>query len=174
MQTSEALKYPIGRFHAPVTIDDALRGKWIEQISQLPATLAAAVEGMSEQQLDTPYRPGGWTVRQVVHHVGDSHINSYIRFRLALTEETPLIKAYEEHLWAELPDARTMPVSVSIDLLSALHKRWTTLLSNMIEADFKRRLRHPVSGEMALDWILGLYAWHGRHHTAHVLLAKMI
>lgn len=130
--------------------------------------MSAAVEGLSDAQLDTRYRPEGWTARQVVHHVADSHMNSYIRFRWALTEEVPLIKAYEEQLWAELPDARTMAPRVSLELLDALHRRWTALLQQMTEADFAKRLRHPVSGEATLGKMTALYAWHGRHHVAHI------
>jgi hypothetical protein len=164
----ESLKYPIGKYQPPPIIDEAQRSEWITQISALPAELSATVHGFTDQQLDTPYRPGGWTVRQVIHHVADSHMNSNIRFRWALTEDVPLIKVYEEQLWAELPDARTEPVKVSLSLLEALHWRWTALLKQMTEADFKRSLRHPVSGETQLDRMLGLYAWHGKHHTAHI------
>ncbi len=162
------LRYPIGKYQAPANIDHAQRQLWISNIASLPSELAAAVAGLNDQQLDTPYRDGGWTVRQVIHHVADSHMNSTIRFRWALTEDEPLINAYEEQLWAELPDAKTLPVEVSLDLLSSLHARWTDLLRHMTEADFKRRLRHPVSGETSLDKMLGLYAWHGHHHTAHI------
>jgi len=167
--TIESLKYPIGRYQAPADIDKTLRQMWIEKISSLPAELGAAVSGLNDQQLNTPYREGGWTVRQVVHHVADSHMNSYIRFRWAMTEDKPVIKAYEEGLWAELPDARTLPVIVSLDLLGAMHRRWTTLLESMTEGDYARCLIHPASGEHTLGKMLGLYAWHGQHHTAHVL-----
>ena len=163
------LRYPIGKYDAPTIIDEAQRQTWIRQIAALPAELSTAVKGLFEEQLDTPYREGGWTVRQVVHHVADSHMNSQIRFRWALTEELPLIKAYEEGLWAELPDAKTMPIDVSLRLLASMHERWTTLLHSMTAADFQRKLRHPVSGELTLEWMLGLYAWHGRHHTAHIV-----
>jgi hypothetical protein len=164
----EDLKYPAGRYQVPADIGEEQRSEWINAISSLPAQLSTAVRGLVDGQLDTRYREGGWTVRQVVHHVADSHMNSYIRFRWALTENVPLIKAYQEALWAELPDAKSMPVQVSLDLLAGLHQRWTALLNHMTEADFERRLRHPEAGELALDRMLGLYAWHGRHHVAHV------
>jgi uncharacterized damage-inducible protein DinB len=168
----ESLQYPIGRYRAPENIDGPVRTSWLRDIASLPAELSASVQQLTDAQLDTPYRDGGWTVRQVVHHVADSHLNSQIRFRWALTEETPLIKAYDEALWAELPDARSLPVQVSLDLLDGLHRRWTSLLRAMTDADFRRRLRHPVSGECDLNWMLGLYAWHGRHHTAHISSLK--
>ena len=167
--TIESLKYPIGRYQAPATIDEAQRKEWMKQISLLPSELSAAVSGLNDEQLDTPYREGGWTVRQVVHHVADSHMNSYIRFRWAMTEDKPVIKAYEEGLWAELPDARTLPVGVSLELLDGMHRRWTALLESMSEGDYARCLIHPASGEHTLGKMLGLYAWHGQHHTAHVL-----
>jgi len=164
----EALQYPLGKYQAPAIIDEAQRKAWIRQIASLPVQLASAVHGLHDEELDTPYREGGWTVRQVVHHVADSHMNSQIRFRWALTEETPLIKAYEEGLWAELPDAKTLPVKVSLDLLDGLHRRWIALLLRMTDGEFKKTLRHPSAGELSLEWMLGLYAWHGRHHTAHI------
>jgi uncharacterized damage-inducible protein DinB len=170
--TLEALQYPLGKYEAPATIDEVQRKAWIRQIASLPVQLSSAVHGLHDEELDTPYREGGWTVRQVVHHVADSHLNSQIRFRWALTEDVPLIKAYHEKLWAELPDARTLPVKVSLDLLDGLHRRWIALLLRMTEADFKRRLRHPEAGELTLEWMLGLYAWHGRHHTAHITRLK--
>jgi len=123
---------------------------------------------LSEQQLDTPYRDGGWTVRQVVHHMPDSHMNSYVRLRLALTENEPIIKPYVEHLWADLYDARTAPIAVSLALLEALHQRWVMLLRSLKPADFSRTFRHPENGVRTIDWLLQLYAWHGRHHVAHI------
>ena len=162
------LRYPIGKFAPPASsTPDDRRGR-IEEIAELPAALRAAVEGLSPAQLDTPYRPGGWTVRQVAHHVPDSHINAYVRFRLALTEQEPTIKPYEERAWAELADARTLPADVSLALLDALHDRWTTLLRALPDEAWGRRLHHPESGVHTLDWMLALYAWHGRHHVAHV------
>jgi hypothetical protein len=130
--------------------------------------LRAAVLGLSEEQLDTPYRPGGWTVRQVVHHVPDSHMNAYVRFKLALTEEAPTIKPYAEARWAELPDTRLTPPEVSLTLLDNLHERWVNILRNMTPEDFERRLQHPEKGLLTLDAMLSLYSWHGRHHVAHV------
>lgn len=140
----------------------------IDDIAALPADLRAAVAGFSPNQLDTPYRPGGWTVRQVVHHVPDSHLNSYVRFKLAVTEEEPVIKPYDEAAWAELPDARGDDVEGSLLLLAALHRRWTHFLRSLDDAQFGRSFRHPELGVVTLDHNLQLYAWHGRHHLAHV------
>jgi len=166
---SEAdLKYPVGRYQPPATISASQRVAWIEQMAQLPTNLLKAVAGLNDAQLDTPYRPGGWTVRQVVHHFPDSHLNSYTRFRLALTEDSPLIKPYEEGLWAQLPDARTAPIAPSLTLLEGLHARFVLLLNSLSDADFARTFRHPELGEKRLDWTLGLYAWHSLHHTAHI------
>ena len=161
-------RYPVGRFDAPVSISADRRAAWIADVRELPAQLSAAVHGLNDTQLDTPYREHGWTVRQVVHHVADSHMNSYIRFRWALTEDHPPIKTYEQGMWAGLPDACTAPVAISLTLLEALHARWILLLTAMTDADFARGLQHPELGELKLDWMLGLYAWHGRHHTAHI------
>lgn len=161
-------RYPIGRYTPPPEITAAQRAEWIEQLSSAPAELITAVEDLSESQLDTAYRPGGWTIRQVVHHVPDSHINSYIRFRLALTENAPTIKPYEESAWAELTDAKHAPIDASLLLLVALHQRWVTLLQSLSDEQFNRTFRHPEHGEVTLNWNLGLYAWHGRHHTAHI------
>jgi hypothetical protein len=164
----ESLQYPIGKFHAPEPCHPEQRNEWIKAISCLPSGLSAVVQDLSERQLDTPYRPDGWSVRQVVHHVADSHMNSVIRFRWALTEDVPLIKAYDEALWAQLPDAASLAPQVSLDLLDGLHRRWTALLTQMTDADFERRLRHPESGELSLNKMLALYAWHGQHHVAHI------
>ena len=161
------LRYPIGRFSARSEVAPEERAAFIGQIAAAPAALRAAVTGLSDAQLDTPYRPGGWTVRQVVHHVPDSHLNAYTRFRLALTENDPLIRTYEQGAWAELPDSR-LPIDVSLRLLDALHGRWVVLLRSMSDTDFERPLRHPESGPMTLDMLLQLYAWHGRHHAAHI------
>jgi hypothetical protein len=165
----EDLQYPIGRFHKPELLSGEQRSQAIDQIAQTPAKLRHAVSGLDDIQLDTAYRPGGWTVRQVVHHVPDSHMNSYIRFRLALTEEVPLIKPYNEKQWAELTDARTMPVEPSLELLDALHSRWVTLLRSLAPEDFRRAFRHPELGLVTLDGNVALYAWHGRHHVAQVV-----
>jgi uncharacterized damage-inducible protein DinB len=130
--------------------------------------LRAAVAGLSQEQLDTPYRPGGWTVRQVVHHVPDSHLNSYVRFKLALTEDAPTIKPYDEALWAQLPDAAATPIETSLALLEALHHRWVRMLESTSETDFLRAFRHPEIGMIRLDQNLAMYAWHGKHHVAHI------
>lgn len=140
----------------------------IDQVAAVPLRMRDAVAGLTPAQIDTPYREGGWTVRQVVHHVPDSHLNAYIRFKLALTEERPTIKPYDEARWANLPDTHSTPVSTSLDLLESLHDRWVRLLRAMKENDFQRRLVHPESGEMSVDNLLALYAWHGRHHVAHI------
>jgi uncharacterized damage-inducible protein DinB len=161
------LRFPIGKFsHVPDPTPDQ-RLTWIRWIADAPAQLRQAVSGLSDAQLDTPYRPEGWTLRQVVHHVPDSHLNAYVRFKLALTEDTPTIKPYDESEWARLPDART-PVEDSLALLEALHRRWVILLESMSAADFHRQLVHPERGQISNDWLLQLYAWHGRHHTGHV------
>jgi uncharacterized damage-inducible protein DinB len=164
----ENLQYPIGKFRPQPEWAVAETADNIEAIAQLPTLLRQAVEGLTEEQLDTPYRPGGWTVRQVVHHLADSHINSYNRFRLALTEDRPTIKPYDEKRWAELPDAKSSPVEVSLVLLNALHQRWATLLRSLSPADLQRVFLHPESGENSLAKATALYAWHGRHHLAHI------
>lgn len=166
--SSVDLRYPVGRYKAPTEITREQRAAWIDEIDALPGRLREAINGLDETQLDTPYRPGGWTVRQVVHHYPDSHLNSYGRFRLALTEETPMIKTYEEAAWAELPDAKSGPVEVSLSLLDALHRRWVMLLRSMTDEQFKRSFRHAEWGEIALEWSVGLYAWHSRHHVAQI------
>jgi hypothetical protein len=163
------LRYPIGKFAYDGAMTDARRAACVARISAAPAALRAAVAGLTDAQLDTPYRPDGWTVRQVVHHVPDSHLNAYVRMRLALTEDVPTIKPYEEARWAELPDARTLPVEVSLALLEALHVRWTALLRTFGAVEGARQLRHPEHGRlMTIDELLALYAWHGEHHVAHV------
>jgi len=167
MDTAD-LRYPIGKFQFPAAVSDQDRELFIEQIAETPANLKASIEGLSEAQLATPYRPGGWTVRQVIHHVPDSHLNSYVRFRWALTEDEPLIKAYHEDRWAELNDARTAPVEMSLALLDALHVRWTVLLRSLSKEDLSRTFRHPELGPVRLEQSLALYAWHGRHHVAHI------
>lgn len=162
------LRYPIGRFTPPNPLTAADRARLIEEIESAPAALRRAVRDLDSPQLDTPYRPGGWTVRQVVHHVPDSHLNAYTRFKLGLTEDVPTIRTYEEKAWAELPEARTAPLEISLDLLDALHIRWVRMLRALDQAGFSRRILHPESGEMSLDVLLALYAWHGRHHVAHI------
>jgi hypothetical protein len=162
------LRYPIGKFDFKQAVDPASIPALIGDIAALPANLRAATGGLNDEQLDTPYRPGGWNVRQTVHHVADSHMNSYVRLRLALTETEPTIRPYEEQLWAELLDARTAPVELSLQLLDSLHARWVMLLRSLPPADFSRCFRHPELGLVRLDTNLGLYSWHGKHHTAHI------
>ena len=163
------LRYPVGKFNWDAPISDADFPLLIASIAETPGALRRAVAGLSPDQLATRYRPGGWTVKQVAHHVPDSHMNAYTRFKLALTEDEPTIKPYNEAAWAELPDSRKVPVDVSLDLLDALHLRWVALLRSMEPADFNRTLRHPEHGRVfTLKQMLGLYAWHGRHHVAHI------
>jgi uncharacterized damage-inducible protein DinB len=162
------LRYPVGRFQRPTEISDADRHRFIDAIAALPGELAAAARGLTDAQLDTPYREGGWTVRQVVHHVADSHINAYCRVRFALTEHEPTIKPYDEGMWAELADAKSMPVATSLALLDAVHARWVTLLRSLNPEQFGRVFHHPESGKQTIDSMLALYAWHGKHHTAHI------
>ena len=161
-------RYPIGKYRPPAEISAEQRAEWIEQIAQAPARLRAAVQGLTDAQLDTPYRDGGWTVRQVAHHVADSHINALIRFKLGLTEEHPTIKPYDEAAWAVLGDVAATPVEVSLALLDNLHVRWHNLLRSIGEEQWARTIHHPENGTMRLDFTLGMYAWHGRHHVAHV------
>ena len=162
------LRYPIGRMERTPSLSVDERRAAIDAIDTAPARLRAAVRGLSDAQIETPYRPEGWTVRQLVHHVADSHMNAYTRFRLALTEDNPTIKPYDEAAWAELADVRAMPIGVSLDLLEGMHARLVHLLRATPAAAFARTLQHPVNGPMTLDALLGVYAWHGRHHTAHV------
>ena len=169
----EQLRFPAGRFAPPAAATAADRARWIAEIEALPAQMREAVASMSDAQLDTPYRPDGWTVRQVVHHVPDSHANAYVRFKLALTEDAPTIKPYDEARWAELPDVRATPVAVSLALLEALHARWVVLLRDMSESDWSRTYVHPEGNRTwRLDTALAMYAWHSRHHLGHVMLVK--
>ena len=162
-------RYPIGKFSFEDSPSQVQRDTWLNDLASLPQELRKAIEGFSDKQLDIPYREGGWTVRQVVHHVADSHMNSYVRFKLALTEDAPTVKPYNEAAWAELVDAKTLDVETSLVLLEALHKRWTTLLKSLDTKDWARTFTHPESGrEASLERNLALYSWHGRHHTAHI------
>ncbi|HYG97889.1 MAG TPA: bacillithiol transferase BstA [Terriglobales bacterium] len=161
-------RYPIGRFQPPSGMSDQHRHEFISEIAEAPEKLRKALVGLSDAQLDTPYREGGWTVRQVVHHMFDSHVNAYVRFKLALTEDEPTIKPYDEALWADLPDARTAPAELSVSLLDNLHKRWVLMMRAMSDTGWARRFQHPERGIMSLDFTLALYAWHGRHHVAHI------
>jgi DinB superfamily len=164
----EDLRYPVGEFHFPESVSAPELATFIDQIAETPGHMRTAVAGLSDSQLDTPYRPGGWTVRQLAHHVPDSHINSYTRFRLALTEDEPVIKPYEEARWAELADARTLLIEPSLVLLESLHARWVPLLRSLSDAEWKRTFRHPALGVVRLEQNAALYAWHGRHHVAHI------
>jgi uncharacterized damage-inducible protein DinB len=164
----EKLRYPTGRLVYPESLTPEERRAGIATIAATPERLRAAVAGLSEAQLDTPYRPGGWTVRQVVHHIPDSHMNAYIRFKLALTEEEPTIRGYDQTAWAELPASRTAPVEGSLDLLTSLHESWVRMLTAINPEDWARTYRHPESGTHKLDGLLAVYAWHGPHHTAQI------
>jgi uncharacterized damage-inducible protein DinB len=161
-------RYPVGKFvwHEETAADD--RQQFIAQIEEAPAKLCAAVQGLTDAQLDAPYREGGWTVRQVVHHLADSHMNGYARFKLTLTEDQPTVKTYDEKRWAELADAKTAPIETSLNLLGSLHRRWVMLLKSLSPADYGRKMKHPELGEVALEKYLALYAWHGRHHVGHI------
>nr|WP_185151396.1 putative metal-dependent hydrolase [Peribacillus simplex] len=161
------LRYPVGKFQFEGKITSGIAEGWINEIKALPRMLREAVGNMNDEQLDTAYRPGGWTVRQVVHHIADSHMNAYIRFKLALTEESPVIKPYEEAQWAELPDY-DLPIEVSLSLIESVHIRMCKLLSGLHADDMGRTFIHPDSGEVTVGENIGIYAWHGRHHLAHI------
>ncbi len=165
----QSLSYPIGKFEHKGRSSEAQRAQLIEDIEFAPIRLRRAVAGLSDAQLDTPYRPGGWTVRQVVHHVPDSHLNAYVRFKLALTEKQPTIRPYDEKAWAVTPEVKSTPIEISLALLESLHQRWVRLLRSMSGADFRRKFQHPELGVLDLDRYLALYAWHGKHHVAHIL-----
>ncbi len=162
------LQYPIGKLERKSTLTQDERRDIIRQIGETPAHLRKAVAGLTPDQLETPYRPGGWTVRQVVHHVPDSHLNAYVRIKLALTESQPTVKPYDEKRWAELYDVKVTPVEVSLSLLESLHERWIILLRSLASDDFLRTLMHPEHGVITVDFLLQLYGWHGRHHVAHI------
>jgi uncharacterized damage-inducible protein DinB len=166
------IRYPIGKFESKNNVSTDDRRECIRHIAEAPAKLRAAVRNLTNEQMNTPYRPNGWTVKQVVHHVADSHLNAYVRFKLAMTEQEPTIKTYAENLWAELPDARNAPVETSLQLLESLHQRWILLLESFTPADFSRTFRHPDRGIMTLEQLLQLYSWHGRHHVAHITSLK--
>jgi hypothetical protein len=172
MSELDGRRYPVGPMPRNKTpLDRASRTALIETIGQAPAALRQLVKGLTNAQLDTPYRSGGWTIRQVMHHLPDSHMNAYVRMKLAVTESAPLIKPYDEAAWAELPEARTAPVAMSLDLLDALHRRWTAFLTALPDSEFQKPYTHPELGPVTIDEALGMYAWHCRHHTAHVKLA---
>lgn len=166
------LRYPIGRFNHNINVTKEMRSELIKTIENLPSLLRKEVEHLSKEQLDTRYREGGWTIRQVVHHLPDSHLNSYVRFKLTLTEDNPSVKTYEEHLWAELKDTYETPIEVSLNLLDSLHQRWVILLKSLSDEQFKRTFKHPEWNNMPLDKTLALYAWHCNHHLAHITELK--
>ena len=161
-------RYPIGKFNYEGPPSEEQRKKLIEDIAQTPAALRAAVNGLSPERIETPYRDGGWTVRQVVHHVPESHMNAYIRFKLALTEDQPTVKPYEEDRWAKLSDVQSTPLEVSLSLLELLHDRWVRVLKSIRPEEWKRSFKHPQLGVVPLEKNLCLYSWHGRHHVAHI------
>jgi hypothetical protein len=161
-------RYPIGSFQSRDSLSASERAAMTDQIAATPQKLRAAVRGLDERQLDTPYRDGGWTLRQVAHHLPDSHLNAYVRLKLALTEEKPVIKPYDEAAWAALPDSRLVPIETSLTLLETLHERWVAVLRQMKPVDFGRQFTHPEHGLINLDWLLAMYSWHGRHHVAHI------
>jgi uncharacterized damage-inducible protein DinB len=161
-------RYPIGQFKKPTSVSPSDRERFIQEMAIAPSRLRDAIRGLDRTQLDTPYREGGWTVRQVVHHLPDSHLNAYVRLKLALTEDAPTIKPYDEALWAEVPEAKTAPVEISLDLLDSLHARWIAALRALPAETFERTYVHPESGPTTLNQQLALYAWHGRHHVAQI------
>ena len=161
-------RYPIGNFEMPTQVTPVRRAQAMDEIAALPVKMRAAVNGLDDAQLDTPYRSGGWTVRQVVHHVPDSHLNAYVRLKLALTEEKPTIKPYDEDAWSKLADSKSTPIEVSLSLLTAVHDRFDRIWRSLKPEQFARQLVHPESGERTVDWLLFLYEWHGKHHTAHI------
>ncbi len=168
MPTLEELRFPIGKFTQPEVVSNDQYDTYIKEIEKLPYDLRESVSGLTEAQLDTQYREGGWTVRQVVHHVPDSHVNAYIRMKFAVTEDSPVIKSYEEAKWAELPEAKSGPADMSIDLLDALHRRWVMFLRALTADDFGKAYMHPELGKVTLDEALALYSWHCRHHGEHI------
>jgi hypothetical protein len=170
---SENLKFPIGEFDKNIEVTDELRNGFISDLRELPLKVRSAVESLSDEQLDMPYRPEGWTVRQVIHHIADSHLNAFIRIKLALTEDVPTIRPYDEAEWAKLSDSE-LPIEPSMKIIEGVHTRLVEILSNLSDDDFKRKLDHPDSGEWKLENFIGLYAWHGKHHTAHIRQAGRI
>lgn len=161
------LAYPIGKFSRPATITADDRSASIDHLAALPLALRTALDGLNNAQLDTPYRPGGWSVRQVVHHLADSHLNAFVRIKLALTEDAPLIKAYDEKAWAELADSAS-PIDPSLAIIDGVHERMVTVLRSLPAVAFARHLQHPERGPMTIDMVAAMYSWHGRHHVAHI------
>jgi hypothetical protein len=169
MPDLEQLKYPVGKLQrVSPPLDRATRSACLDTIEQLPARVRSLVAGLTDAQLDTPYRPGGWTIRQVIHHVPDSHMNAYIRMKLAATEEMPTVKTYQEDRWAELPDGKSGSISMSLDLLDALHRRWVAFLRGLPEQDLQKAFSHADWGRVTIDESIAMYAWHSRHHAAHI------
>jgi DinB superfamily len=166
------LRYPVGTFSFDSSVTPQKRQAWIRQIADAPRAIRAAVAGLTDRQFDTPYRPDGWTIRQVVHHVPDSHLNAYCRFKFGLTEDHPTIKPYDEAAWAKVADTARTPPDVSLALLDALHQRWVVLLESMNETQFARTVHHPDHGAITLDWMVQMYAWHGTHHAAHITAVR--
>jgi hypothetical protein len=172
MSANPDIRYPVGPLVWPQEVSPNERAAAIKDIAEMPLKLREAVAGLAPAHLDIPYREGGWTIRQIVHHIPDSHINSYVRFKLALTEDAPTIKPYDEVRWAEIEDARSAPIELSLDLSEALHRRWVLMLNSMAEADFERTLRHPENGVMTLKSMLAGYGWHARHHVAQIVTTR--
>lgn len=171
MEGIENLKYPIGKYSPPESINPQILNNWILQIAQLPKDLRTLTVNLSEDDLDKTYRPGGWNVRQLVHHIGDSHLHIYVRFKWTLTEDKPTIKAYFEDRWADLDDS-TAPIDMSVDFIEALHRKWVFLMESLTDQQWERKFVHPESEkQITLSWNLGLYAWHGQHHLAHIKTA---
>jgi hypothetical protein len=166
------VRYPVGPCEWPAEVSAAEKRTHLRDIAQLPAKLREAVAGLAKQHLDVPYREGGWTIRQIVHHIPDSHMNSYVRFKLALTEDQPTIKPYNEKLWAEIPEARTARIEMSLDMVDALHKRWSLMLDNMTDGDFERSILHPEIGVLKLKSLVAGYGWHCRHHVAQIVATR--
>lgn len=165
---SDDLRYPIGKFSYDAAAGASSRNSSIQAIEELPVRLKQAIAGFNEEQLQTPYRDGGWTIHQLIHHIADSHMNSFVRFKLALTEDKPTIKTYDEAVWAETTDVTNVPVEISLKLIDALHERWFILLASLSDEAFSRQLNHPEHGLIDLEYLTALYAWHSRHHTAHI------
>jgi DinB family protein len=171
MSDMDTLRYPVGPLpRYPLALDTKTRGTFIAIFDETPGAIRALVEKLSDGDLDTPYRPGGWTIRQVVHHIPDSHLNAYMRMKLAVTENVPQAKTYDETKWAELPEAKSGPIAMSLDLLAALHRRWMAFVRALPDPDFQKSFMHPEWGRVTIDDALGMYAWHCRHHTAHIKL----
>jgi hypothetical protein len=169
----DEVRFPVGDFKTDPVVTGPKRQQWLAEMAEMPKKLSEALRGLNDQQLRVPYRPDGWTPTQVVHHLADAHLNGFVRFKLALTEDLPQIKTYEEALWAETTDGREAPVELSVHLLTALHERWLILLRSLTEEMFGRAFEHPQRGRMTMDKAIQLYAWHGIHHTAHITTLRL-